>query len=58
MRTRIAARATLAVLLALFAFTMPACQTTTRKAQPEMLSGETETPHERHATGLKSHVNY
>ncbi len=39
----------LAVALAFSAVAMTACQTT-RKAQPEMLTGDAEAAHERHAT--------
>lgn len=33
---------------------IPACQTTD-EARPEMLAGDTDVAHERHATGIDSH---
>ena len=43
----------LLVLLA-SAVLIPACQTT-GEARPEMLTGDTDVAHERHATGIDSH---
>ena len=52
---RIILRTVLAVVLAVSAVTITACQTT-RKARPEMLTGDTEAAHERHNTGIDSHT--
>ena len=57
MWTRILFRTSVALVLAVFALSVPAC-TSTPKAEPEMLTGDQEMAHERHATGLGSHVNY
>ena len=54
MMIRATVRVMLIAVLALSAVTITACQTT-RKAQPEMLTGDTEVAHERHITGIESH---
>ncbi len=48
-------QAILAVALAVSAVVVTGCQTTC-KAQPEMLTGDAEVAHERHATGIDSHT--
>ena len=53
MMNRIVTKSMLVVGLILSAIAIPACQTT-GKAQPEMLTGDTELTHERHATGIDS----
>ena len=55
MMNRIVAKSLLLVGLILSAIAIPACQTT-GKARPEMLTGDTEVTHERHATGIDSHT--
>jgi len=54
MLNRIMLRITLVFALAVSAVVIPACQT--KKAHPEMLGGDTEMTHERHDTGVESHI--
>ena len=53
MLIRIALRGTFVLALIASAIAIPACQTT-RSARPEMLTGENQVTHERHATGIDS----
>lgn len=53
MLMRILSRSTIVVLLAVSAVAMPGCATT-GKARSEMLTGDTQVAHERHASGLDS----
>ncbi len=55
MLNRIMLRITLVCALAVSAVVIPACQTS-KKAHPEMLGGDTEMTHERHDTGVDSHI--
>ena len=55
MLNRTVFRAILIGVLALSSVTITACQTT-RKAQPEMLTGDSEPAHGRHETGVDSHT--
>ena len=53
MLNRIVLRTTFVIALIASAVAIPACQTT-RTARPEMLTGEGQVAHERHATGIDS----
>lgn len=53
MMNQVVRKSVLVVGLILSAIAIPACQTT-GKAQPEMLTGDTELTHERHASGIDS----
>ncbi len=55
MLNRTILRAVLLAALALCSFSITACQAT-RKARPEMLTGDPEPKHERHNTGVDSHT--
>ncbi|MCH7839832.1 MAG: hypothetical protein IID38_06320 [Planctomycetes bacterium] len=53
MINRIVLKSMLVVGLILTAIAIPACQTT-GSARPEMLTGDTQLTHERHAAGIDS----
>lgn len=55
MLKRIILRTTLVVVLIVSAIAIPACQTT-GKVRSEMLTGDTQLTHERHAKGIDSHT--
>ncbi len=46
----------LVIALSMVALSTTACQTT-RSAKPEMLSGDGQTVHERHDSGVESHTS-
>ena len=55
MLKRTVLRTVVAAGLMFSALAISGCQTT-RTARPEMLTGNTEVAHERHATGIDSHT--
>lgn len=55
MLNRFALRMAIVIALSVSAITITACQAT-RQAEPEMLIGDGQLTHERHATGIDSHA--